>query len=294
MRKLGLIALALGATLGASPALAGPFILDGTDADDHGFASGGANFEGWLYNQRALENIASGSSLTRTQKVIVALGSDAGTQAGNAIESAVGLSATLSAAGWSVILLNGSEIDDFFGNIGAGFHLDDASVIYMDSSFNVSGGLDSTEQASIDANAMAINNFVGSGGGLFTHSQGYGWLSQLIPGLTPVFGGDQGISLTAAGHGAFPGLGDADLSAGPYHNIFQNVGTLPVLGVDDGGFLAGAAVILGGAGGSITNPDPIGVPEPTTWALMMAGFFGLGAALRRQRRGVPRVFAHSV
>ncbi|MDB5436896.1 MAG: hypothetical protein JWR47_3153, partial [Phenylobacterium sp.] len=26
-----------------------------------------------------------------------------------------------------------------------------------------------------------------------------------------------------------------------------------------------------------------GVPEPTTWTMMIAGFFGLGAALRRRR-----------
>jgi hypothetical protein len=29
--------------------------------------------------------------------------------------------------------------------------------------------------------------------------------------------------------------------------------------------------------------DPIAVPEPTAWALMIAGFFGLGGMLRRRR-----------
>ena len=29
-----------------------------------------------------------------------------------------------------------------------------------------------------------------------------------------------------------------------------------------------------------------GVPEPTTWAMMLLGFFGLGAALRRRRRAL--------
>ena len=32
---------------------------------------------------------------------------------------------------------------------------------------------------------------------------------------------------------------------------------------------------------SVLGPSP-GVPEPTTWALMLIGFFGLGAALRRK------------
>jgi hypothetical protein len=31
----------------------------------------------------------------------------------------------------------------------------------------------------------------------------------------------------------------------------------------------------------------VSVPEPTTWALMITGFFGMGAALRRQRRLQP-------
>jgi hypothetical protein len=286
MKKLLALALASASLLASQPALAGPFILDGTDADDHGFASATANFDGWLYNQRALENIASGASLTRTQKVVAALGSDVGTTAGNAAQSAVALSSALSLAGWTVVLLNDSQISDFFANTGPGLHSTGASVIYMDSANNVNGGLSPSEQAIIDANAVNINNFVGSGGGLFTHSQGYGWLSALVPGLLPVFGGDQGIALTAAGNAAFPGLTNADLSTGPYHNIFTNVGSIPILGVDAGGFLAGSAVILGGAGGSITNPDPIPgvIPEPATWAMMLLGFFGLGSILRSQRR----------
>jgi hypothetical protein len=31
---------------------------------------------------------------------------------------------------------------------------------------------------------------------------------------------------------------------------------------------------------------PAGVPEPTSWALMLAGFTGLGAMLRRRRAGL--------
>lgn len=31
------------------------------------------------------------------------------------------------------------------------------------------------------------------------------------------------------------------------------------------------------------NPGVVGVPEPSTWAIMMVGLFGMGAALRRRR-----------
>lgn len=40
--------------------------------------------------------------------------------------------------------------------------------------------------------------------------------------------------------------------------------------------IAGVSVVGGGGG----------VPEPASWALMLAGFFGLGGALRQQRRVV--------
>ncbi len=40
---------------------AGPVIIDGTDSDDHGSATGGANpanLTGWLYIQKGFENLA--------------------------------------------------------------------------------------------------------------------------------------------------------------------------------------------------------------------------------------------
>jgi hypothetical protein len=35
-------------------------------------------------------------------------------------------------------------------------------------------------------------------------------------------------------------------------------------------------------------PSPVAVPEPSTWAMMLAGFTGLGAlALSRKRKSTP-------
>jgi hypothetical protein len=41
---------------------------------------------------------------------------------------------------------------------------------------------------------------------------------------------------------------------------------------------------LGIQGGSATGIPTVVVPEPATWAMMLAGFFGMGGVLRSQRR----------
>jgi hypothetical protein len=45
------------------------------------------------------------------------------------------------------------------------------------------------------------------------------------------------------------------------------------------------ATCVTGPAGAILSPQPGGVPEPATWAMMLFGFGGIGALLRR-RRGV--------
>ena len=87
--------------------------------------------------------------------------------------------------------------------------------------------------------------------------------------------------MTAAGNAAFPGLTNANLSAGPYHASFSNVGVVPVLATGAGG-QSNLDVILGAYGGSITVPVPA-IPEPETYAMLLAGL-GLVGALARRRK----------
>lgn len=268
IKRIALVAICLT----SSAAFAGPFILSGTDADDHGYASGGANIDGWFFMQRALENI--GNNVTNGNTSVVILGSTS--SAGVAANSAFSLSG-LTSLGWTASTVSTSDFGSFFDG-SAATNINNAGIIMMDSGRNVSGGVDGSNFTSY---ATAINAFVGGGGGLFSQANGYDWLSTLLPSVTTTSEGSTGISLTAAGNTAFPGLTDADLSAGPHHNSFNDFAPIASLGVNRYGH---TVIIGGGGGGSITDPDPDpnAVPEPGTLALFGLALTGLVFVRRRK------------
>lgn len=272
------LATAASLVLSVSAASAGPFIISGTDSDDHGGASGSANLTGWLYMQKAIENIGAG--VTNGSKTVVTLGSSS--TAVNAANSAFGFS-SLVGAGWNIVNLDGvTAITNFFNGTGT-TNINNVGLLMIDSGVaNVGGGIDGSEEAVLTANAALMNSFIGAGGGLFAQASELGWLSALIPGIVTTDVGGGGISsalqLTAGGQSAFPGLTNADISSGPWHHYFSNYSPLNLLAESTDGF----DVIIGAAGGSITNPDPVDVPEPITMSLFGAGLVG-AAALRRRK-----------
>ena len=250
-------------------ATAGPIILAGTDADDHGNANGGVNQSGWLFMQRVLENLSAAASLTNGHLNVVNLGSSG--SALNAATSAFGLS-SLVGNGWSFTNIDtDANIAAYFAGTSP-ININNTGIMMMDSGSQVSGGSSPSERALFTTNATIIDNFLGLGGGLFSQSNGYAWVNTLLPSLTIVSNGGNGANLTAAGSAAFPGLTNADLTGGPRHNRFDNVGGLTVLATDN----TGVAVIIGTSGGSILNPG-ISVPEPSTLAIFALGIMGLAS-----------------
>lgn len=265
-------------------AIAGPFILDLTDADDHGSSTGTVNQNGWLYMQRVLENLAPG--VTNGQQTVVNLGSNPSSRPFDAANSSFSLSSLPGmGGGWTWVNVDGAaDITAFFDGTGTQ-NINNTGIIQIDSGSNVGGGIDGTELAAINSNATALDNFLGGGGALHSMAEAgsgqYGWLSTLVPGLTFGTFGGSGLFLTGDGQSAFPGLNNSDLSAGPFHGTWTGgLGGLTTLFEDS----SGRPVGIGSAGGSITNPDPpsMGVPEPSSLMFLGIGAIAMGFVLRRR------------
>jgi len=247
----------------AAAAIGGPVILGGDDMTDHGsIDSSGNPVRGWLYLERALENIKP-QVVRANNNSVAALGSAAtSTPSGGDAGSAIGVAAAK--AGMSVTYFDGAAaINGFFSALAAGTV--SPRIIWIAGN-GARNDLDSAEESAVNANAVGIAGFVNSGGGLMSHGTVYGWLSALLPGLSTVNGGSSGdLSLTPAGTAAFPGLTNTDVNAGPWHNHFEgNFGGLQVLTtsarvMDSAG--NPAAVIIGGA--AVVLPSSI-VLSPAT------------------------------
>lgn len=266
-------------------AMAGPIIIDGTDSADHGSAGTG----GWLYMQKALENLAAAVTPSAA-KVVTVIGTASGAgQAYNAINSAF-TNSSLVGAGWTINYVDTvANINSFMPTLST----TTTGILYFATSGNVFGDMDNGELTALNAFSANINTFVSGagnpsqGGALFAQSElnpgAFGWLSALIPGIvyTDFGGGGIGnpLALTAAGNAAFPGLNNADLSAGPWHGAFSgNLGGLSVLATGSDNAGAQVNVIIGGGAGTVIQR----APEPDSLALLGLGLAAAFAVRRRK------------
>jgi uncharacterized repeat protein (TIGR01451 family) len=287
----------------ASAQVGGPVILGGDDLTSHGSVDAtGASQDGWLYMERAVGNIkakvgrANDGSIAAfgsadTGPVLPFDGGDAGKGIRNAADK----------NGMTVRYFDSvAEINTGFADINSGAY--QPAIIWIagdDASNDIEQCEDQdpanqTDGEAITANANVINNFVNSGGGLFSHGVCYTWLSALLPGLTTdEGGGSDDLYRTPEGLRDFPDVSDDDFNAGPWHNHFEgNFGGLDVLvrsnQVDDSSG-NDAAVVLGGGQVSLTErpadlsiakadaPDPVTEGSDLTYTLTVTNN-GPGAA----------------
>ncbi len=254
MRKIAvLIGLFLFVAAGVKVASAGPIIIDGTDSNDHGTVTEAGNIDGWKYMQVALEHLSM-QVYTGTARVVVDLGTTPDPtctplnhDARTAINFAFYLS-SLPANGWQLVHVDGAAaIAQWLQNASTA----NTGILYIPTFNNLCGDLQPDEMAAINANAQGIINLVNGpgvadkGGALFamgevralsTDPAPYGWLTAALPGVTVFATNPDGIntpiSLTPDGIAAFPGLTDADLSTGPWHDWFAgDLGSLRSLAV---------------------------------------------------------------
>ncbi|MFQ5430497.1 MAG: hypothetical protein ACE5E1_09330 [Phycisphaerae bacterium] len=247
---------------------AGAVIIGGDDLTDHGSVDNQGNpLRGWLYIERALENIRPLVTRAGNDGSIAALGSAPSTELDGNAGAAIGFAAA--AAGIPVTYYEGAAaINQFFTDLDAGTV---NPAILWTAGTGASNDLGFNEGQALTNHAASIANFVNSGGGLLSHGSGstaYGWLTALLPDLADVNSGSSGdLTLTAEGLAAFPGVTDLDINAGPWHNHFegdfQGLDILATSGDVTDSFGNPAAVIIGGAGVSLPSQITLD-PETAT------------------------------
>ena len=254
-------------------ASAGPIIIDGLDANEHGQAVEGVNEQGWKYMQLVLDGLSQ-EVYTGTARTVVDLGTTptscptVGHDARDAINSAFDLS-SLPGEGWTLIHVDGAaSITQWLENLSP----QNTGILVIPTYNNLCGDLQSDEMDAINANPAAIVRYVNGpgepsqGGALFAMSErdaspcgttsstppiptdtdyttctlsatqtenAFLWLHSIIPGFSATgfsTGYDWALSITTAGTIFLPGLSNADISAGPWHNWFDgNFGSLSIL-----------------------------------------------------------------
>ena len=192
----------------------GPVIVDGGDREDHG--TGLPNTNGWKFMQQGIGFVNSGVFNAGAANSILIVGTTAGSQARNAVNSAI------SPLGLVPTYVTGAGITSAV--------LTSFRILYVPSDVgDVTGGITNADLALLAARTADIQAFVRGGGGIYAQTEAtaaspYSWLQIPAPFTITSFGGG-GISnplrKTPEAIAAGFTITDAELSAGvPYHNVF--------------------------------------------------------------------------
>ncbi|WP_293901244.1 PEPxxWA-CTERM sorting domain-containing protein [Phenylobacterium sp.] len=190
--------------------------------------------------------------------------------------------------GLATIGVGAADVDWVDATQLAGVDLKDYSAIAIASSFG--GMLSDAELAELKTRSSDIADFINAGGGLAAFAECY-----LVAGCDNAGNVTSAANLfaylpitvvsvgTAAPYkvtpyGASLGLTNADVDDCCTHNSFSETGGLNVVDTDQNGIATTLAGVVKVGGGGFMN-----VPEPAAWTLMLVGFGGVGALLRRRR-----------
>jgi len=183
----------------------------------------------------------------------------------------------------------------------AGLTLSDYSAIYIESP----GGCCTADNTALDGFGADVSSFIAAGGNLSIENYIGGAYDGVVPGWTGSPAGVvEGYTALNGGVGGGPTCTDGEtvtplgiakgFTQPPVdgcwsHQAYDNTwwgtfGYVDLIHSDlaytfrNDGHNGSSFLALGGTLGSPT----ISIPEPTTWAMMLLGFFGLGAMLRRR------------
>ncbi|MFL6215497.1 MAG: DUF11 domain-containing protein [Blastocatellia bacterium] len=226
----------------------GAIVIDGTDANEHGYSSSDGNHGGWLYMQRVLEALAARRP-AQAAKIVVALTPHQG-RARAAIESAFNLSSLKLGLPleeqWQLKMVDCPSLTDscaalvsYLSNLS----IENTGILYIPTYGLLEESTDLTlnEMQTINEHDQKIARFCKvQGGALFAMGESgpghWDWLPALLPGVQVhdhlPEGIETPISLTEEGTSALLGLPDAEIGfAQPWHNSFEwEAATLQVLG----------------------------------------------------------------
>jgi hypothetical protein len=273
MKRLVPLAAACVLLAAASAANAGKIYLTGHDPDFH--AQG--QVDGQVQLNVALNYVTGGTYNDGSTKFLW-VESDLAATSGHR----VGFD------GLSFIGVGAGNVDRVDATGFSTVDLSDYSAIVVASSFG--GMLTSAEINAMIARSADIASFINSGHGLAAFAECFQTAacdgSNVPPASTTPFGYlpitvdsvDTFAPYHVTAFGALLGLSDDIVSDCCTHNSFGKIGGLGIVDLDS----QGTPTTL--AGDVHVGPKGLSAPEPSTWAMMLLGFGGLGAMLRRRAR----------